>query len=259
MRWSAGMSLDRSGLAGQAAFLSKRYRELDAPAMVHQVLRGAFAGRTALVSSFGADSAVMLHLVAEVDRETPVLFLETGFHFPETLAYRDALVRTLGLRHVRSVGPDPGNVAEEDPRGDLHRIAPRACCALRKTRPLQDALAPYCAWLTGRRRDQSESRADLAPVEHDGQGRLKFNPLIDWSAEDLKAYRDAAGLPAHPLVVEGYPSIGCAPCTSTVGADEDQRAGRWRGTGQEECGIHIVDGGLRRGSGQHANRQGEAT
>ncbi len=236
------MSLERANMAAHAAHLSALYAQLDAPAALERALRRDFAGRVALVSSFGADSAVLLHLVSGIDRDTPVLFLDTGFHFAETLEYRATLVAQLGLRAVRAIRPEPADVGAQDAHGTLHRSAPHACCDLRKTRPLRHALAPYAAWITGRRRAQSITRAALAPVEHDGHARLKLNPLAGWSASDMRAYRTAHGLPAHPRVAQGYPSIGCAPCTSPVQPGEDARSGRWRGSDKVECGIHLENG-----------------
>ncbi len=206
-------------------------------ALLRQAITRDFAGRFAVVSSFGADAAMLLALVAEVDPAVPVLFLDTGMHFPETLAYRDALTARLGLTDVRSIPPDPAAVAARDPRGDLHLFVPDDCCALRKVAPLARALAPFAAWATGRRRQQTATRARLPFVET-ADGRRKFNPLADWSAERVAAELARRDLPRHPLVARGYPSIGCAPCTRAVRPGEDARAGRWAGHAKTECGIH---------------------
>lgn len=199
-------------------------------------------GRAAVVSSFGADSAVLLHLVAQVDRSAPVIFLETGKHFPETLAHRDRLIDQLGLTDVRSVAPDPDALRRIDPKGGLHAVNPDLCCAIRKEEPLERALSDFDVWLTGRRRHQTASRIAMPLVERDGK-RLKVNPLGEWDASDVGAYMAIHELPAHPLVARGYPSIGCAPCTSPVADGEDERAGRWRGTDKTECGIHLTRNG----------------
>lgn len=201
------------------------------------LLARRWRGRVALVSSFGADAAVLLHLVAAADPDLPVLFLDTGKHFPETLAYRDALAARLGLRDVRSIPPDPAAIAARDPFGGLFAFDPDACCALRKVAPLAAALAPFDLWLSGRRRAQASTRQALPLVEAE-DGRLKANPLAAWGGADIAAYRRTHALPPHPLVARGYPSIGCAPCTSPLAAGEPERAGRWRGTGKIECGIH---------------------
>jgi len=206
--------------------------------LLRQALSGEFAGRMAVVSSFGADSAMLLALVAEIDRATPVLFLETGMHFPETLAHRDVLIERLGLSDVRDIRPDSVELSTNDPDGELHRWIPDDCCAVRKVAPLARALAGFDAWATGRRRQQSRTRAALPFVET-VEGRQKFNPLADWSAERIVAELDARGLPRHPLVARGYPSIGCAPCTRAVKPGEDARAGRWAEHGKVECGIHL--------------------
>ena len=194
-------------------------------------------GRVAVVSSFGAESAVLLALVAEVDPTTPVVFVDTRQHFRETLAYRDTLVRILGLSDVRSVGPSDAELVANDPGAELWRYDPDACCALRKVTPLDRALAPFDAWITGRKRHQSATRAAM-PSREVVAGKVKVNPLAVWSAVDVEAEMVARGLPRHRLSLAGYPSIGCATCTRAVAAGEDPRSGRWTGTGKTECGIH---------------------
>jgi phosphoadenosine phosphosulfate reductase len=171
-----------------------------------------------------------------------VLFLETGKHFPETLAYRDLLAERLGLTRVINLTPDAEELAKKDESGLRWSYDPDGCCEIRKVKPLARALAGYDATITGRKAFQSATRANLPRFEidrADAQGRLKINPLIDWSAEDIAAYAAEHDLPPHPLVAEGYPSIGCSPCTSIVAEGEDPRAGRWRGWDKTECGIHI--------------------
>jgi len=194
-------------------------------------------GEVAAVSSFGADSAVLLAVVAAIAPATPVLFLNTGKHFPETLAYRDALVARLGLTDIRSIHPDPARLAARDPDGTLHAIIPDDCCEMRKVGPLEAALAPFTAWITGRRREQGPTRAGLGFAEQEN-GRLKLNPLADWSRADMAEAVRALALPAHPLADSGYASIGCAPCTRAIAPGEDPRAGRWPGLSKTECGIH---------------------
>jgi phosphoadenosine phosphosulfate reductase len=206
-------------------------------ALLRCAVTESFAGRIAVVSSFGADSAMLLALVAEIDPATPVLFLDTQKHFPETLAYRDQLARRLGLTGARDIPPDPVELANNDPDGELHRWLPDDCCAVRKVAPLERALAGFDAWVTGRRRGQSRTRAAL-PFMESVDGRTKFNPLADWSAERIVAELARRNLPRHPLVTRGYGSIGCAPCTRAVKPGEESRAGRWAGQGKSECGIH---------------------
>jgi phosphoadenosine phosphosulfate reductase len=200
-------------------------------------LREVFSGRIAVVSSFGAEAAVLLHLVATIDPATPVLFVDTGRHFPETLDYRDRLAAHLGLSGVRSVGPTGQEVARLD--ADLSRAVwdPDGCCAFRKVAPLQRALAGYDAWISGRKRFQASTRFDLPVFEVD-DSHVKVNPLASWSAADISTYVAEHRLPPHPLVAQGYLSIGCAPCTSIVARGEDLRSGRWRGFDKTECGIH---------------------
>ncbi len=228
------------------------YAALDARAAVAAALTRDFAGRVALVSSFGAESVALLHMVAQVDPATPVLFGQTEMLFPETIAYQAGVAALLGLRDVRHLRPDAGAVAAADPHGALHASDPDACCAMRKVAPLERALAGFDAWISGRKRSQSRSRAALQPVEADAAGRIKLNPLWDWSMQDVRAYIARHGLPAHPLAARGYPSIGCAPCTTPVRPGEDPRAGRWRGRAKEECGIHVVDGRVLRAPGDAA-------
>jgi phosphoadenosine phosphosulfate reductase len=199
-----------------------------------------YRGRIAVLSSFGADAAVLLALVAEIDRHTPVLFLQTGRHFAQTLAYRESLAAFLGLSDVRDVTPAglsrSGEVAD-DGAGNLWFFDPDACCALRKTRPLEAALAGFDAWVTGRKRHQAATRQALPFVETDGP-RCKINPLADWTAGRIAAEFARRGLPKHPLVAQGYASIGCEPCTRPVTDGEDSRAGRWSHSVKVECGIH---------------------
>lgn len=222
--------------AVQAAALNARFGERD-PEEVITVARDMFRDRIALVSSFGAESAVLLHLISKVDRALPVIFLDTGKLFAETLAYRDRLIERVGLSDVRSVKPDPARLAAADPDKALWMINPDFCCQIRKTEPLQRALSGFDAWFTGRKRFQSRVRSELRVFEADGE-RVKVNPLALWSGEQIKAYFAEHDLPEHPLVARGFPSIGCVPCTTKVIAGEDNRAGRWRGTEKTECGIH---------------------
>jgi phosphoadenosine phosphosulfate reductase len=227
------------GARDTVADLNARYGGRDAAAIVELALRDLFPGRIALVSSFGAESAVLLHIAATVDRNVPVVFLDTGKLFPETLAYRSELAERLGLTDVRSITPDPARLAELDRHGALWMTNPDMCCQIRKTEPLQRALKGFDAWLNGRKRFQSAVRSSLEVFEAEGE-RIKVNPLADWSSDDLRAYSERHHLPAHPLVSRGYPSIGCVPCTTKVAPGEDQRAGRWRGLEKAECGIHTV-------------------
>lgn len=221
--------------------LNQSYRHHAATAVLAHALADPQVGRIALVSSFGAESVALLHMVSVLDRTVPVLFLETRMLFPETLAYQRELTRTLGLTDVRVLTPDPGGVALRDPDGRLNGTDPDACCALRKVEPLAAALDGFDAWITGRKRYQGGSRAELDFFETEG-GRIKVNPLAHWRPGDVRDYIQNNGLPRHPLVAKGYPSIGCAPCTAPVAQGDDPRSGRWQGRGKQECGIHFIDG-----------------
>ena len=225
------------GDAVAASRLEGKFALVKATSLLRLAIEDLFPGRIALVSSFGADSAVLLHMISGIDKRTPVVFVDTGQHFPETLAYRDALVARLGLTNVIVADPDPALLAAEDPEKFLFASDPDRCCEIRKVLPLAKALEGYEAWITGRKGFQSASRAKVPLFEAEGE-RVKVNPLVGWRAGDLLAYIREADLPPHPLVAKGYPSIGCLPCTSAVRPGEDSRAGRWRGRGKVECGIH---------------------
>ncbi|WP_102224887.1 phosphoadenylyl-sulfate reductase [Acidimangrovimonas sediminis] len=239
--------LTEDDLETRAARLNAWAEGRSAQEILAKALEQEDIGPVAMVSSFGADSVVLLHLAAQIDPSLPVLFLDTQMLFPETLTYQREVAQTLGLTGVQVIRPDPKAVLERDPDNILHLAEPDACCQLRKTEPLDRALAPYGAWITGRKRFQTGARAALQPFEVE-EGRLKVNPLANWSAEDLRDHMDAHDLPRHPLVAKGYASIGCAPCTTPVKAGEDPRAGRWRGRDKDECGIHFVNGRVVRGN-----------
>jgi len=227
------------------AALNARFANASAREILHAVLVDGVVGRAAVVSSFGAESSVLLDIVSGVEPAAPVLFLETGKHFPETLQYRDDLVTHLGLKNLVNLTPDADALAAKDESGLRWSYDPDGCCEIRKVVPLAKELAGYDASITGRKAFQSATRADLPIFEldtSDAAGRLKVNPLIGWSRDELIAFMDEQDLPRHPLVAQGYPSIGCMPCTSTVADGEDPRSGRWRGWDKTECGIHQVPG-----------------
>jgi phosphoadenosine phosphosulfate reductase len=221
-----------------ASRIELKFAGLKAASLLRLAIQELFPGRIALVSSFGADSAVLLHMVAEIDKTTPVVFVDTGQLFPETLAYRDELCAKLGLSNVIVAKPDEALLANEDPEKFLFASDPDRCCDIRKVLPLATALEGYEAWITGRKSFQSLTRATLPLFEAEGE-RVKVNPLVGWSASDILDYIKRAGLPPHPLVAKGFPSIGCLPCTTPVRPGEESRAGRWRGRGKIECGIHL--------------------
>jgi phosphoadenosine phosphosulfate reductase len=236
-------SLDRgsgveAGAAAEAAGLDALYGHLAAAEIIERSITELFAGAIAGVSSFGADSAVLLHLIARFDRHLPIVFLDTGKHFQETLSYRNALAADFGLTDIRVVEPDPSALARVDPTGRLHETDVDACCNLRKVEPMARGIAPFRAWFTGRKRFQAATRATLPVFEAVGP-RIRINPLARWTTSDQADYMRAYRLRENPLVAYGYLSIGCFPCTKPVAPGEDARSGRWAGKAKTECGIHL--------------------
>jgi phosphoadenosine phosphosulfate reductase len=223
----------------RAGELDRVLRDASPAEVIAAALQEVGRERLALVSSFGTESAALLKVMADVDPAIPVVFLDTGWLFEETLAYRDTLIATLGLRDVRSIKPLNETLSREDPDRELWFSDPDACCRIRKVEPLARALAPFSAWINGRKRFQGGLRAELPVVEEDG-ARLKFNPFANVSREEIEAIYRLANLPPHPLVASGFLSVGCMPCTSRAAPDEDARAGRWRGRAKTECGIHTI-------------------
>ena len=224
--------------------LRTKYAGLTGAALLESVLKSDDFGPIAAVSSFGAESVVLLHLISQVDASTPVLFLNTGKLFGETLRYRDRLQEVLGLTDLRAIGPHPDDLKQTDPDGILWSKDTNMCCHIRKTLPLERALKGFDGWITGRKRFQTNDRQAMDAIE-EADGKLKFNPLAHWDSEQLQRYIAEHKLPAHPLVKDGYLSIGCMPCTDRVKPGEDARAGRWRGQEKDECGIHVsglIDG-----------------
>jgi len=220
--------------------LNARFAGVDAQTMLTTLFAEGLLGRVAVVSSFGTESAVLLDLVAKADPTVPVIFVDTLKMFPETLAYRDTLVRQLGLRASWSVEPEPAVIAAKDEKGLRWSYDPDGCCEIRKVEPLRRAKQDLDSWISGRKAFQSSTRQNIARFEIE-DGRLKINPLGDWVKADLEAYFTAHDLPRHPLEADGYLSVGCQPCTSKVMPGEDPRAGRWRGWQKVECGIHVAE------------------
>lgn len=217
--------------------LIKRLSFFDGIDILEPLVHRVFRDRIALVSSFGAESAVLLHMAAQVDHNIPVIFLDTQKLFWETIAYRSKLVDLLGLTNIRIFKPDEDNIRLLDPAGELHKTDPDICCSIRKTQPLSQALEGFDAWISGRKRYHGGGRANIPTLE-EADGRLKVEPLARFTAADLKAYMEHYRLPAHPMVTQGYRSIGCVPCTVKGGSSDNPRAGRWAGQSKEECGIH---------------------
>ncbi len=239
-----GIDSEPQALLSRLAVLQAQYQDLDATSLLETAIKETFAGKIAMVSSFGAESVIELHLLSQIDPSVPVIFLNTGKMFPETLRYRDLLQDRLGLTDVRAVGPDPKDRARLDPQGILWSRNPDMCCHFRKVLPLEQALEGFDAAITGRKRFQTLSRQNMQKIElirrpEGFEGfRFMLNPLAAWSAEKLAQYMTTHKLPRHPLVKDGYLSIGCMPCTDRVAEGGDYRSGRWTGRQKDECGIH---------------------
>ena len=229
-------------LDARAARLNERYKHHAATEVLRRALNDPDLGRVTLVSSFGSESVVLLHMVSVVAPGTPVLFIDTQMLFQETLDYQVEVAEKLKLTDVRVVRATEREVALNDPDGTLHQFNTDACCDLRKTIPLERELSQFDAWITGRKRFQGGQRTELQFFESEAPSRLRINPLAHWRSQDVQDYLAENNLPRHPLVAKGYASIGCAPCTSPIKPGEDPRAGRWRGSQKTECGIHFIGG-----------------
>jgi phosphoadenosine phosphosulfate reductase len=227
------------GALERAASLEARFGRLEPEDVIALSLERFGAGEVAAVSSFGADSAILLHIIAQIDRDLPIIFLDTGKHFGETLDYRDQLAADLGLTNIRIVHPDVTALATIDPDGKLHKTSTDACCDVRKVEPMARGVAPYRAWFTGRKRFQSSTRNAMPVFEAVGE-RVRINPLAQWGTSQLAAYMRQHDLRENPLVAYGYLSIGCFPCTEPAKPGEDARSGRWAGQAKTECGIHLT-------------------
>jgi len=231
----AGVASD--ALKARLEALRAKYADADATTLLRAMIKDEFPGKITTVSSFGSESVVLLHLIAQIDPSVPVIFLNTGKLFGETLRYRDRLQDKLGLTDVRAIGPHPDDTRALDPEGTLWSRDPDSCCNFRKVLPLRRAMTGFDAEITGRKRFQTLARTGMAPLELNGT-RFVVNPLWGWSLEDLKNHILAHDLPRHPLVEDGFLSIGCMPCTQRVKDGEGYRSGRWAGSDKDECGIH---------------------
>jgi phosphoadenosine phosphosulfate reductase len=237
----------RVELRDRAHGLSHRYAGQNAADILRSAIERDFPGRIGLVSSFGTDAAVLLHMVSRIDPYVPVIFLDTWKHFPETLAYRDTLIEHLGLCNIQTVTPRQPGVEADDPDGTLHKTNPDLCCHVRKSLPMLAALRSLDCWITGRKRQQASTRTTMDLFETQDRW-LKVNPLCDWGRAETEAYFAEHALPEHPLKPQGYLSVGCAPCTRAVKPGEDARAGRWAESDKVECGIHFENGKIVRAS-----------
>jgi phosphoadenosine phosphosulfate reductase len=204
----------------------------------HDILKWAFetfGSRVAISSSFQTQSMPLLHMVARYIPEVPILFLDTGFHFPETLAFRDQIIEEWGL-NVINLRYSEGHGEFQRRYGALYQRDSDMCCYLNKVEPMREALEQYDAWISGIRRDQTENRANTPVIQQRSDGLYKICPMVSWTSRDITTYTNRNELPVHPLLSEGYMSVGCAPCTKpTFGS---YREGRWAGSGKTECGIH---------------------
>lgn len=214
--------------------------ETQTPEEILHWVTSTYAPDAVLTMSFQHEGVVIAHMLREIAPKTPVLFIDTGYHFPETLAYRDELVAKFGLE-IR-------NLTSAMPRGEfltkhgenLYDTDPDLCCKINKVDPMQLALNGVAAWINGRRRDQATTRANMSILERLGGGIVKINPLANWNAKNTWEYMQKHEIPTHALFDQGYASIGCAPCTRPVLAGEDERSGRWAGRGKTECGLHTI-------------------
>ncbi len=218
--------------------LQEKYSGFAAENLLKAFICDEFPGKIALVSSFGAEAALLLDMVAKIDPATAVIFLDTGKLFPETLEYKETLVRHLKLTNVQTYYPDYVDISRDDPDGALWKKNPNSCCYIRKVKPLNQALEGFDVWITGRKRFHGALRSNLSLLEL-FDGRIKVNPLVNWSVEEIKKAYGQRGLPAHPLIQEGYRSIGCACCTALSKDEDNSREGRWQGQDKTECGIHL--------------------
>lgn len=206
-----------------------------------EILRWAweeFQPSVAATSSFQTQSLPLLHMIATETPGLPVFFLDTGFHFPETLAYRDQLMQQMGV-NVQTLLPEVGHEGFRRKYGDLYLSDPDRCCYINKVEPLQRAKSGLTAWISGIRRDQTEARRNTPVVSVSKNGQIKVCPMVNCTEKDVWRYINRYDLPVHPLFSLGYMSIGCSPCTQPVGEDGDARSGRWAGQSKTECGLHV--------------------
>jgi len=230
-------------LQQQVEVLRDRYGNLQGADLLRVMITEEFPGRIAMVSSFGAEAAVLLDLVATINPDVPVLFVDTRKLFGETLRYRNSLKQQLGLTNIITIHPDDGEIAQEDRDGVLWQRDNNACCNLRKVRPLAKVLDNYDVWISGQKRFQADTRANIGTIEIAGS-RIKVNPLAHWSQEQVDEAFASRNLPAHPLVADGYLSIGCLTCTDRVAEGGEARSGRWTGSDKTECGLHMDGSGI---------------
>jgi phosphoadenosine phosphosulfate reductase len=229
-------------LQEKARKIQARYADATPETLFDGLIHEEFPGKITLLSSFGAEAAILLYFAAQADKAFPVIFLDTKKLFTETLEYRNTLIEQFGLTNVKTIYPDYADISRDDPEGDLWQKDPRRCCTIRKVIPLERALKGYDAWITGRKRYHGGIRTELPFVEI-ADGRIKVNPLFDWNREKINKFFEEKEFPHHPLLEQGYTSIGCEVCTAKPLQDGDVRSGRWAGQDKEECGIHLGSDG----------------
>ena len=209
------------------------------PPIILEWTRRTFAPDVLLTCSFQHDGVVLAHMLTQIAPDVPVVFINTGFHFAETLAYRDDIVSRLAIRNFVELSPIMPRAEFAATHGlDLHARNPDLCCHINKVEPLRRHLPGVRAWINGRRRDQGITRQQIRVVEAYQDGLYKVNPLASWNSRDTFYYMQRHDIPTHPLFEKGYASIGCEPCTRPILSGEDERSGRWAGQDKAECGIH---------------------
>lgn len=227
---------ERTSSVERVKQLDLKYADADTEEFLRAMIQDEFAGRIALVSSFGSEAAVLLDFVSRIKRDLPVIFIDTGMHFAQTLEYRETVSKLLGLKDVRAITPDPEDIAAHDPDETLWQKDTDKCCNIRKVQPLDRGLQGFDAWINGRKQIHGGERIRLPRLEASGKF-IKINPLAHWTREDIDRAFERSGLPHHPMVEQGYLSIGCWPCTMPSRSG-DIRSGRWMEIDKTECGIH---------------------
>lgn len=192
----------------------------------------------AMSSSFQTQSMPLLHIMSQIAPDMPIFFIDTGYHFWETLMFRERLAEEWKLNIVDLYRDSRWDVFVHQRMRSLPLEDPNLCCFMHKVQPMQKALKGYKAWISGIRRDQTSVRAHAKILEMQEDGLLKINPLLNWTKKDVQNYIEEHNLPKHPLFERGYRSVGCAPCTIAIGVNDDERSGRWAGKGKVECGLH---------------------
>ena len=219
---------------------AKLYSKLEAPDLLKIMINKIFKNKIVLTSSFGAESIVILDLVSKINKNLPIIFLDTEKLFSETFNYLSKVKSFLKLKNIKVQKPLLKDLKLHDPKGSLHKSDPNLCCKIRKVIPLQKAIEPYDAWINGRKRFHGLDRADIKKIEK-LNSVIKINPLADWDFKKISSYINKHKLPEHPLSKKGYKSIGCFPCTSKVSEHDSHRSGRWKGLKKDECGIHTYN------------------